>query len=213
MAILGKGPGLKKMSNSLSRADSAVIKIKRFERLGIDVKKLPKVIVKALIQDVRQALLNSLRRSGIKSRSGNLRLAVSTASVVFVNGRLRFSFPAGLTEKLYRYGSSLNYGAVRQPKGTSAADKLGGRARRTLKKAVLRGKKLTKRQKRRFDQGVKQVHDGKALIKKPIDLGAVKVIPPKPYFFLTKADEVKIREKFTEIFEFLIRKIINKKAA
>jgi len=64
----------------------------------------------------RKFLLNSLKRSGIKRRSGDLRTAVAKSNLLFFpggkGGMLRFYLGSDQGKDLYTYANALNYGRV-----------------------------------------------------------------------------------------------------
>lgn len=114
-------------------------------------------VARQLTEKVRACLLENFMGSGIKSRSGNLEKAVSSAVVwvaVRPDGRFILRYGFGSKDgKLQRYGNALNYGAVhaphkvmakydlskRQNTGNAKRSILGQKAKRTIKKLATGG--------------------------------------------------------------------------
>lgn len=160
--------------------------------------KLAKEAAAWLTPYVRQHLLQNFAAAGIQNHTGKLRAAVASTVVGVTKNGLVVRFPPGLDEKLYRVGSSINYGAVRRPKGV----KIGERAARSIKKAVLRGKKVSEKTL----QEVNQVHDGRKLHRARIDMGGVSVIRPKPFYYLTAAQKKDLEALFMGRFRHLLQR-------
>lgn len=118
-----------------------------------------RAICEELTPVVQRMLVQNLRASSVKKRSGGLEAAVAGAKVWLRRKRGRVDLFIGFKPKIkskgktsvYVYGSALNYGAVHQPMTTrkiqssspttharyGKAGAFGRRAKRSLKKAVL----------------------------------------------------------------------------
>ena len=201
MAIkaFGKSRNLKQMQNSLSSMTLYDKALARFGGVSFNKNKMLKFIARNLEKKVQAALMRSLAKSGVKRKSGMLARAVQSSDVWIQGGKIRISLRAGWPDSLYRYASSINYGAVRNSQG------LGGKAKRTVKKSVLSGKKMTNRQRARLDRGVTQTHDGITRTHGPVDIGGVKVVRPKPFFYISDADRREILAEFTSLMQRWVR--------
>ncbi len=140
-------------------------------------------IAQRLIPFVRQLLAANYTASGLGRRSGRLYAAAVTGAVIDVApGVLKIRFAPGQSGKVYKYGASQNYGYVR------GATALGAKAKKTFKKAVLRGQKVSKR-----------VAAGHA--SRGIDVGALKVVAGKDFFKITETQNMLIQTRYIKLFQ------------
>jgi phage gpG-like protein len=111
--------------------------------------------VQKVAPTVRSMVMQKFRSSGIKSRTGALASALAGIKLELKwrgsKPTVVVSFPAGLSDRIYKQAASLNYGAVRQPKmqriiadlpsnnekaRVGEAGVIGEKAKRTLKRQV-----------------------------------------------------------------------------
>lgn len=214
MAMLGKGRALTQLEGGISRANQALNGFD-FVSGGLNADEAKRFAVSGVTSMVREALLRSYAASGIKTVTGQLKATVGSAGVTIGRGKLRIAMRGGLPNKHYAKASALNYGAVRQPyKRYSDQQLLGGRAKRTLKRATLQNAgKLSARELRRFQKGVKQRHVNantgfvQTLHRDAFKIGDASVVKPKPYFYISGADQKLISDKITA----LVNQYINRK--
>lgn len=225
--VLSAGRGLRAMKNSMSKLE---VQVKGLADLGtrrLDRKSLEWYITSSITKLVRASLLRSLRKSGVRRRSGSLEAAVAAAEVSIGKDKLKISLKPSLSNKLLRYASSVNYGAVRDAGG------LGAKAKRTLKSAIMKDRALSERELRRFTKGVRQKHETRVIKKgtfhgmteaearkalegklggKP-NIGGTTIVLPKPYFYISASDKKLIAEKVMELYREYFNDVWGRKRA
>ena len=189
---------LDKISQSAAKIDQ---KISRnvFAESRINAEAILLEALRAIRPLIIGALNRSLALSGIKRKSGDLSRAVSDPLILIGQGQIKVAFRDGLPEKLYTYANSLNSGAVH-------AAGLGGRAKRTLKRAAFEGRALSARERRRFEKGVTQKHKDRVIQKGAFDVASAKVIPAKPFFFFSSADKDRIGKEFARQYRDAVKR-------
>jgi hypothetical protein len=203
-----------RVSDSLARFDIASVNVEDLQKGLEENVRAAHAIVAELKRDIQSALLSSFMKSGVKVDSGRLVRAILSSSVVLVNGRIRIAFPEGAPNDVMTYGASINYGRV-----CDGGQGLGEKAKRTLKKAVFKGGKLSKRQMRRFEKGYSgnfvNANTGfvEKKIWKPVKIEGCKVVPPKPFYYIQPAHQAAIREKFYKLFDIWLRRKFRARAS
>lgn len=143
-------------------------------------------------------------------RSGELKAAVSAAVVEVTKRGIRIAMPRGLSEKLYSIAGALNYGAVRGPvevrevrdtvtgavNSVERRSVLGSRAKRTIKRAFLTGKGLSKRARASLEGGI----NGRNVKRRGVSSGEITVIPPREFFVLSPSQLNKLAEDYAKVF-------------
>jgi len=210
LKLLSRGKSFMKLSNSINRMDTKARGVTPLNENRIDQKNL----INQIVPKLKPMIVSALRKSYAKSKvgtftppgkykggpTGRLRRALENPRITFMNGMLRIGFPANTPNDVLVYANSINSGSVRQPKtAKNSIDRLGGRAKRTLKKAALQGRALNRRERRRFEKKLKQVHDGRIMERNPFKLGTAKVIPPKRFYFISAADARRIGREFRRL--------------
>ena len=207
----GKGRGLNRMPQAVSRMDVAIQRIDLLERGLADRSGAANFLLKEMKADILSALMASYRRSGLRRVSGGIASAIMASTINLVNGKVRIAFSDATPKDVIRRATSLNYGSVHQPRaGVGPEDKLGSRAKRTVKRISLEGSKLSKREARRFEKKLSQANvPGKlANVKNAFRMGTATVVAPKRFYFIGKADFARIQKKFSMLFtRWLERKV------
>lgn len=175
---------------------------------GLDAKAYRMAAQRAVVQlapMIRQMVLTNYYASGLKdgtqaSKDGKPHLSDAIKGLSVYLGRRGITIALS-DKRVIPQAASLSYGAVYAPHqeralidlptktlyGTSTRSILGGRAKRTLKKAVFAGQKLSKRaaaaQERQGVQGYK----------------GFRYLRPRNFFLLTPAQQAKVKTEFERL--------------
>jgi len=178
-----------------------------------------KAAARACTSLCRRFIIANMQARGIRRRKGALVSAIN-ASRAYLNekrGIVRFRLRPGLVrpkdkrpEAVYVQAASIDAGAV------LASSQIGARAKRSIKKGVASAKTL---------RPVTQYHGGgiarggkmknpkaRIITRQAIALGSVGVIPARPFFRFTSAQEAAIRAAFRDALSKLVAKPAPKKA-
>jgi hypothetical protein len=185
---------------------------------------IPEAVFEAYVEDaarfvtpqVRAAMLAQYERSGIGKRehegykhSGWLKKAISALTVRPGKRSLQIRFPSGIApvpdetnpRNPYMVAASLQYGSVR-----TGGQALGAKAKRTFKTRILAGQELTKRQLSALHRGIRQVHSGKTIERKGVDISKLSVTRPWRFFMLDASSKDALYRLFIGRLKFLIER-------
>ena len=151
---------------------------------------------------ITRMLIQSFSASGLESRSGTMLRALSNPFISISPTRIRvelrdgIKYPGAKKGNVYAAAGVFRYGGVRQPltkkvgslyrdlitkklvPRKQAAGSFGDRAKRTLKKAILK-KQITDNPTSKVEKGLRMVAEGK-----------ITVLPPKWPFFLARETDL-----------------------
>ncbi len=136
------------------------------------VKQIHFFVAQKLIPRIRRILNTNWGQSGLKSRSGGLKAAAIDGALIEVTaGGIKITFAGGLSKQIYVQGAAQNFGAVHGGGG------IASKTKKKIKGAALKSSKTG------------------------AELGAVRVTPAHPFFYLSPEQINDLQQEYVRLWQ------------